>query len=93
MGARFVPAGLAPVAHLLLGKGPMTDQDHIYKKLEIVGSSTSTIEEAIRNALKRASESVHHLRWFEVVETRGDIKDGDVSHWQVTLKVGFTLDR
>lgn len=66
--------------------------DHIYKKIEITGTSRTSMEEAIRNAIKRASQSVHALRWFEVVETRGDIVDGDIGHWQVTLKIGFTLD-
>ncbi len=51
-----------------------------------------SIEDAVQNAISRASKSVHNLRWFEVVETRGDIADGKVSHWQVTLKIGFTLD-
>lgn len=66
--------------------------DHIYKKLEIVGTSTTTMEEAIDNAIKRASESIKHLRWFEVAEIRGDIGEDGVRHWQITLKVGFTLD-
>ncbi len=66
--------------------------DHIYKKIEIVGSSTTSSDDAIRNALARASKSVHNMNWFEVVETRGHIVDGEVGHWQVTLKIGFTLD-
>ncbi len=66
--------------------------DHIYKKIEITGTSTSTVEEAIRNAIKRASKTVHNMRWFEVVETRGEIDDGQVAHWQVTIKIGFTLE-
>ena len=65
---------------------------HVYKKIEIVGTSTSSLEEAVQNAVTRASKTVHNLRWFEVVETRGDITDGKVSHWQVTVKIGFTLD-
>ena len=65
---------------------------HVYKKIELTGSSTSSIEDAVHNALQRAAKTVHGLRWFEVVETRGDIKDGKVAHWQVTIKVGFTLD-
>lgn len=67
-------------------------QDHVYKKIEITGTSTESSDRAIRNALKKSGESVRNLRWFEVVEIRGDIEDGDVAHWQVTLKVGFTLD-
>jgi len=66
--------------------------DHIYKKIEIVGSSTESIEGAVQNALARASETVRNMRWFEVVETRGHIEEGAVAHWQVTLKIGFTLE-
>ncbi len=66
--------------------------DHIYKKIEITGTSKTTVEEAIQNAIARAAKTVHKMRWFEVVETRGDIADGKVDHWQVTLKIGFTLD-
>ncbi|MEX0818705.1 MAG: dodecin, partial [Pirellulaceae bacterium] len=64
--------------------------NHIYKKIEITGTSTSTMEAAIRNAIERAAKSVHNMRWFEVVETRGDINDGSIAHWQVTIKIGFT---
>jgi dodecin len=67
--------------------------DHIYKKVELVGSSSDSIEDAVRNAINRASETLRNLRWFEVVETRGHIQDGKIDHWQVTVKVGFTLDR
>lgn len=66
--------------------------DHVYKKLELTGSSTSNMEGAINNALSRASKTVHNLKWFEVVDVRGDITNGAVSHWQVTIKVGLTLD-
>ncbi len=66
--------------------------DHIYKKIELVGSSTESIEKAVENAIAKASDSVHNLRWFEVVETRGHLEDGKVNHWQVTIKIGFTLD-
>ena len=66
--------------------------DHIYKIIELTGTSTKSIEEAINNALKRASESLHGLRWFEMTEVRGDIDQAAVKHWQVTIKVGFTLD-
>ena len=66
--------------------------DHVYKVIEIVGSSTESIEKAIENAVTRASKSLHNLRWFEVVETRGHIEGDKVAHWQVTLKIGFTLD-
>jgi dodecin len=66
--------------------------EHIYKKLELVGSSPEGIEAAIRNALSRASKTVRNMRWFEVTETRGHIEGGAVKDWQVTLKVGFTLE-
>ena len=66
--------------------------DHVYKKIELVGSSPAGIEEAIKNALARAEKTVRNMRWFEVTETRGHIENGKVDHWQVTLKVGFTLD-
>ncbi|TFY91611.1 dodecin domain-containing protein [Pseudomonas nabeulensis] len=64
---------------------------HTYKKVELVGSSTSSIEEAINNALAEAHKSIKHLEWFEVVDTRGHIKDGKAAHFQVTLKVGFRI--
>jgi flavin-binding protein dodecin len=66
--------------------------DHIYKKLELVGSSSVSSDEAIRNAVKEAHQSVRNLDWFEVVESRGHIADGEVAHWQVTIKVGFRLE-
>jgi len=67
-------------------------EPHIYKIVEITGTSQNTMEEAIRNAIKKVSESVGHLRWFKVTETRGDIEGGDVKHWQVTIKIGFTVE-
>lgn len=66
--------------------------DHIYKKIELVGSSPDGFDAAVKNALARAEKSVRNMRWFEVVETRGQIDDGKINHWQVTLKVGFTLE-
>jgi flavin-binding protein dodecin len=66
--------------------------DHIYKIIQLAGSSTSSIEDAIKNAVSRASKNLKNLRWFEVLETRGQIQGGKVSHYQVTIKVGFTLD-
>jgi flavin-binding protein dodecin len=66
--------------------------DHVYKVEEIVGSSGTSIEEAITTAVRRASETLRNLGWFEVVQIRGHIEDGKVRHYQVTLKVGFTLD-
>jgi flavin-binding protein dodecin len=67
--------------------------DHIYKKIELVGSSSTSIVEAVTNALTRAQKTIRNMRWFEVVETRGHIEDGKVNEWQVTVKVGFTLDK
>ena len=66
--------------------------NRVYKKLEIVGTSSNSIEEAVANAISQASKTVRELRWFEVIETRGDIVDGKVSHWQVTVKIGFALE-
>lgn len=66
--------------------------DHVYKSLELTGSSKTGMEDAINGAIKRASKTIHNLKWFEVVEVRGGIDAGKVAHWQVTIKVGFTLD-
>jgi dodecin len=66
--------------------------EHVYKIIELTGSSAESIEAAIQNAIGRASQSLHNLRWFQVMETRGHIESGRVAHYQVTLKVGFTLD-
>ena len=66
--------------------------EHTYKKVEIVGSSKVSTDDAIKNAIAKASQSLKNLDWFEVVETRGHIVDNDVAHFQVTLKVGFRLD-
>lgn len=65
--------------------------DHVYKKTEIVGSSTTSIQDAIENAIARASKTLDHLDWFEVTDTRGHIQDGKVAHYQVSLKIGFRL--
>ncbi len=67
--------------------------DHVYKKIELVGSSSKSIEDAINNAIATAGNSVRSMRWFEVTETRGHIEDGKIAHYQVTLKVGFTIER
>jgi len=66
--------------------------EHVYKIIELTGSSKQSIEEAIRNALTKAAESVHNMRWFEVTDTRGYIEGGDISYFQVGIKVGFTVD-
>lgn len=65
---------------------------HIYKKIELIGSSPNNVEEAVQNALSKAAQSLRQMRWFEVIETRGHIEDGRIAHWQVTIKVGFTLE-
>lgn len=64
---------------------------HTYQKIELVGSSRTSIEDAIHNALAEAGKTLQHLEWFEVVDTRGHVVDGKVGHFQVTLKVGFRL--
>jgi flavin-binding protein dodecin len=69
-----------------------TMTDHAYKVTELVGSSPDSVQQAIRNGVKRASETLRNLEWFEVTEIRGHIVDGDVGHFQVTMKVGFRLD-
>ena len=64
---------------------------HVYKKVEVVGSSPKGVDDAIRNAVAECSKTLHHLEWFEVVDTRGHIVDGEVAHFQVTLKVGLRI--
>ena len=66
--------------------------DRVFKKIEVTGTSSKSIEEAIQNAVAKASKTVHNLRWFEVVEVRGSIDSGAVQQWQVTVKIGFALD-
>jgi dodecin len=65
---------------------------HVYKVIEIVGSSESSIEDAIQGAVAQASKTVRNMDWFEVLQTRGHIEDGAIGHYQVTLKIGFTLE-
>lgn len=66
--------------------------DHVYKIIELTGSSATSSDDAVRNAVAKASETVHSLRWFEVVETRGHVDGGQIAHWQVTVRIGFTVD-
>jgi len=66
--------------------------DNVYKIVEIVGSSATSIEDAVSNAVGRAAATLRDIRWFEVVETRGHVENGRVAHYQVTLKIGFTLE-
>ena len=67
--------------------------EHVYKKIELVGSSKISIEDAIQNAIFQAGATLENLRWFEVVETRGQIEENRVAYWQVTIKIGFTVTR
>ncbi len=67
-------------------------KDHVYKLIELTGTSTTSIEDAVNKAIQRAHRTVKNLRWFQVTETRGDIEKGKVHHWQVTIKVGFTVE-
>jgi dodecin len=66
--------------------------NHVYKTIELTGSSPRGVEDAIANAVGKAAKTVHNLRWFQVTDTRGEIEGGKVAHWQVTMKVGFTLE-
>ena len=63
-----------------------------YKSIELTGSSPAGLEDAVTSAIAKASKSVHNLKWFEVTDIRGHIENGAVAHWQITMKVGFTLD-
>ncbi|ACL71287.1 dodecin [Thioalkalivibrio sulfidiphilus] len=65
---------------------------HVYKTLELTGSSTTGSDDAIKTAIAKAAKSVRHMDWFEVVETRGHIENGQIAHWQVTIKIGFRLE-
>jgi flavin-binding protein dodecin len=66
--------------------------DHVYKMVELVGSSSTGTDDAIRNAIEKASRTLRHIDWFQVLETRGNVVDGKIAHYQVTLKVGFRLE-
>jgi flavin-binding protein dodecin len=66
--------------------------EHVYKIVELAGSSPESVQAAVESAVSKASTSLRNLRWFEVIETRGQIRDGTVSQWQVVVKVGFSLD-
>ena len=65
--------------------------EHVYKKIELVGSSKVSIEDAVQSAVLKAAETIQNIRWFEVVETRGQIENNQVAYWQVTIKIGFTV--
>ncbi|MBH03293.1 dodecin [Salinisphaera japonica] len=66
--------------------------DNVYKSVELTGSSETSQEDAVRKAIREASKSIAHMRWFQVTGVRGHIEDNEVAHWQVTVKIGFTLD-
>lgn len=66
--------------------------DHVYKKIELTGTSKKSMEDAVNNAVKKAATTVHELRWFEVIDTRGTITNGEVAQWQVTVSLGFVIE-
>lgn len=68
------------------------DDEHVYKTVHITGSSKSSPEDAVRTAIQKAARTVHNLRWFKVIETRGHIEGDRIAHWQVTVELGFTLE-
>ncbi len=70
----------------------MTEAANVYRKIEVVGSSPKSIEDAIECAVARASATLDHVEWFEVIETRGHVKDGKVAHYQVVMKIGFRMN-
>ena len=67
-------------------------KNHVYKLIELTGTSTTSIEDAVETAIKRANKTIKNLGWFQVMETRGNITKGKIDHWQVTIKVGFTVE-
>ena len=67
-------------------------KDQVYKLIELTGTSTTSVEDAVEKAVKRAHKTIKNLRWFQVLETRGNINKGKVDHWQVTIKVGFSVE-
>jgi flavin-binding protein dodecin len=66
--------------------------DHVYKIIELTGSSAKSFDDAVQNAISKASKTMRNMHWFQVIETRGHIDGGKLAHWQVTLKIGFTLE-
>ena len=75
-----------------MAKAKTNKQEHVYKVIELVGTSETSIEDAVQTAVSRASKTLKNLRWFEVAKVTGHLEDGKIGHYQVTLKVGFTLD-
>ena len=82
---------IVPRRRTLIPKYPIV-KDHVYKLVELTGTSTISIEDAIEKAIKRAHKTIKNLSWFQVVEARGNINKGKVDHWQVTIKVGFSVE-
>jgi flavin-binding protein dodecin len=72
--------------------GALTMTDHVYRLIEVVGSSETSIEDAIQSAITKASSTIRHIRWFQVVETRGQVENGRVHYYQVTMKIGFSVE-
>jgi flavin-binding protein dodecin len=72
--------------------GSTAMSDHVYKLIELTGSSTTSSDDAVRNAIAKAHATLRNIHWFTVTETRGHIVDGQIAHWQVTIKLGFTLE-
>ena len=68
------------------------DIPHVYKKIELVGSSQKSIEDAVNNAVERAAATIRHIRWVEVIETRCHVEENRIAYWQVTVRLGFTLE-
>jgi flavin-binding protein dodecin len=66
--------------------------EHVYKSIELTGSSRVNIEEAVKNAIAKAAKTVHNMRWFQILDSRGYIEENKVSYWQVTIKIGFNVD-
>ena len=71
----------------------MITRDHVYKKIEVTGTSMNSMEEAVNRALGKASQTIRGMRWFEVSEIRGEVENNSVAHWQVTVKIGFDLEQ
>ena len=89
----FLPIGFHPIEiKAVLPHAARSMKDPVYKLIELTGTSTTSMEEAVGAAIKRAGKTVKNLRWFQVVETRGTIEKGHVLLWQVTLKVGFAVE-
>jgi dodecin len=90
--ARILPAARSDESRAQKGKTTRDNPDHIYRVIEIVGTSEKSISDAINRAITRAHKTLRNLRWFEVVRTSGHIEGGKVRHYQVTLSVGFTME-